>query len=119
LERSKPENAVSLLSDLLRRSSKYPDAHYQLGRAEAQLGHVDAAIKNFSVAVTDAGQADTESVRQSYYQLAQLYRRAQRPEESRVALDSFLRLKQQADVAQTQKLQDKMKRSVDAQEATR
>jgi hypothetical protein len=35
-----------------------------------------------------------------------------RPEESKAALDAFVRLKQQADVAQNQKLEDKMKRSV-------
>jgi len=115
LERSKPQVTVSLLTDLLRRSPKYPDAHYQLGRAQAQVGDVDAAIKTFNAAIADAGQTKSESLRQSYYQLAQLYRRAQKPEESRAALDSFLRLKQQADARQAQKLEDKMKRANDAQ----
>jgi hypothetical protein len=40
-----------------------------------------------------------------------LYRREQKPEQSRAALDSFMRLKQQADARQAQKLQDKLKRS--------
>jgi tetratricopeptide (TPR) repeat protein len=113
LERSKPEVTVSLLTDLLRRSPEYRDAHYQKGRAEAQLGQVEAAIHDFKAEVAKADQADGESLRQSYYQLAQLYRRAQQPEESRAALDSFLRLKQQADAAQSQRLQDKMKQSAD------
>jgi len=65
--------------------------------------------------VADAGRSDSETVRQSYYQLAQLYRRAQRPEDSRAALDSFMRLKQQADAAQAQKLEDKLKRASEAQ----
>jgi protein O-GlcNAc transferase len=119
LQRSKPEITVSLLTEVLRRAPKHADAHYQLGRAEAQLGHVDEAIKNFNDAVADSGQADGETLRQSYYQLAQLYRRAQRPEDSRAALESFLRLKQEADAEQAQRLEDKMKRSPEAQQAAR
>jgi tetratricopeptide (TPR) repeat protein len=119
LERAKPETTVVLMSEVLRRAPKYLDAHYQMGRAQAQLGQVDAAIGSFTAAVGDAGQTDRESLRQSYYQLAQLYRRAQRPEESKTALDSFMRLKQQADAAQAQKLEDKMKRAPEAQEAVR
>jgi tetratricopeptide (TPR) repeat protein len=116
MERSKPETTVSMLKELLRRSPKFPDAQYQLGRAQAQLGQVEAAIGSFKAAVADAGQGDSETIRQSYYQLAQLYRRAQRPEDSRAALDSFMRLKQQADADQAQKLQDKLKRSPEAQQ---
>jgi tetratricopeptide (TPR) repeat protein len=120
LERSKPETTVSLLSGLLRRAPKYPDARYQLGRAEAQLGQVDAAIGSFNAVVADPGQAaGGETIRQSYYQLAQLYRRAGRPEDSRASLDSFLRLKQEADAAQAEKLENKMKRSAEAQQAAR
>jgi len=111
LERAKPETTVALMSEVLRRAPKYLDAHYQMGRAQAQLGHVDAAISNFKAAVADAGQTDRESLRQSYYQLAQLYRRAQQPEESKTALEAFMRLKQEADAAQSQKLEDKMKRA--------
>jgi hypothetical protein len=51
--------------------------------------------------------------------LAQLYRRAQRPDDSKAALDSFMRLKQEADAAQSQKLQDRLKRSPESQQATR
>jgi tetratricopeptide (TPR) repeat protein len=119
LQRSKPEITVSLLTEVLRRSPKHVDAHYQLGRAEAQLGEVDEAIKNFNAAVADAGHEDSETLRQSYYQLAQLYRRVQRSEESKAALESFMRLKQEADAAQAQKLEDKMKRLPEAQETAR
>jgi tetratricopeptide (TPR) repeat protein len=119
LERSKPETAVSLLNDLLRRAPRYPDARYQLGRAEAQLGQVDAAIGSLNAVVADQGQADRETLRQSYYQLAQLYRRAGRPDDSRTALESFMRLKQEGDAAEAEKLEHKMKRSPEAQQATR
>jgi tetratricopeptide (TPR) repeat protein len=118
LERSKPEITVSLLNALLTRAPKYPDAQYQLGRAEAQLGQVNAAITSFKAAV-DEGRGDSETKRQSYYQLAQLYRRAQEPEKSQAALESFMRLKQEADAAQAQKLEDKMKRSPEAQQTAR
>lgn len=111
LERSKPEVTVALLSDVLRQSPDYRDAHYQKGRAEAQLGHIDDAILDFKAEVAEGQKGDLESVKQSYYQLAQLYRRAQKPEESKAALEAFLRLKQEDDASQAQKLQDKLKRS--------
>jgi len=114
IERSKPEVTVSLLSEVLQRSPQYRDAYYQKGRAEAQLGQLQAAIGDFKAEVDMGDRADAESRRQSYYQLAQLYRRAQQPEESKAALDSFMRLKQQEDAAQAQRLQDKMNRSAES-----
>jgi tetratricopeptide (TPR) repeat protein len=122
LERSKPEVASSLLQDLLRRDPKSADAHYQLGRAQSQLGNIDEAVNQFSRAVKDAkqsGTSDSDTLRQSYYQLAQLYRRQQKPEESKAALENFMRLKQQADAQQAQRLQDKLKRSAQMQDAPR
>ena len=113
LERSKPEVTVSLLTQVLRQSPGYRDAHYQKGRAEAQLGQVNEAIGDFKAEVAIGDRADAESLRQSYYQLAQLYRRAQQPEESKVALEAFMRLKQKQDAAQAQKLQEKVSRSAE------
>lgn len=115
IERSKPDVAAKLLTEVLNRSPKYPNANYQLGRAEAQMGNTSAAIGNFSAAVAD-GKADAETLRQSYYQLAQLYRREQKTEESQAALGKFMRLKQQADAQQAQKLQDKLSRSTQMQD---
>jgi len=111
LERSKPDVTVSLLSEVLHQSPEYRDAHYQKGRAEAQLGHVEDAIVDFKAEVTEGQKGDPEAVRQSYYQLAQLYRRAHQPEEAKAALDAFLRLKQAEDASQAQKLEDKLKKS--------
>jgi tetratricopeptide (TPR) repeat protein len=113
LERSKPEETLSLLSQVLQRSPGYRDAHYQRGRAEAQLGQVSEAISDFKAEVSIGDRGDAESLRQSYYQLAQLYRRAQQPEESKAALEAFLRLKEKEDAAQQQKLQDKVSRSAE------
>jgi tetratricopeptide (TPR) repeat protein len=113
LERSKPEVTVSLLSQVLQKSPGYRDAHYQKGRAEAQLDQVNQAIGDFKAQVAIGDRADPESLRQSYYQLAQLYRRAQQPDESKAALEAFLRLKQKDDAAQAQKLQDKVSRAAE------
>lgn len=113
LERSKPDVTVQLLTQVLRQSPNYRDAHYQKGRAEAQLSLVSDAIADFKAEIAMGDRADAESLRQSYYQLAQLYRRAQQPEESKAALDAFLRLKQKEDAAQAQKLQDKLSRTSD------
>lgn len=119
LERSKPEVASSLLQDLLRREPRSADAHYQLGRAQSQLGNIDDAVTQFLLAVKqskESGTQDSDTLRQSYYQLAQLYRRQQKPEESKAALENFMRLKQQADAQQAQRLQDKLKRSAQIQD---
>jgi tetratricopeptide (TPR) repeat protein len=116
LERSKTDVAAELLVQVLQRTPHSADAEYQLGRAQAQMGNVDAAVTSFNAAVADSGKSDTETLRQSYYQLAQLYRRQQKPEESRAALDSFMRLKQQADTQQSQNLQDKLRRSAQLQQ---
>jgi len=119
IERSKTDIASELLAEVLKRSPHSADAEYQLGRAQAQMGNVDAAVGNFQAAVRDSGKSDTETLRQSYYQLAQLYRRQQKPEQSRVALEAFLRLKQQADAEQSQNLQDKLRRAAQSQETAR
>lgn len=118
LERSKPAVAAELLTEVLRRTPKSADAHYQLGRSEAQLGNIDQAVANFRAAVEVGADGDLETTRQSYYQLAQLYRKQQKPDESKAALDSFIRLKQQADAQQAQRLEDKLKRSAQMQETT-
>ena len=119
IERSKTEVAEGLLKEVLRRTPRSADAEYQLGRAQAQIGEVDPAVENFKAAVEDSKGSDTETLRQSYYQLAQLYRRQQKPEESKAALNSFMQLKQKADAQQAQNLQDKMRRSAQLQETAR
>jgi tetratricopeptide (TPR) repeat protein len=112
IDRSQPAVAVELLTEVLRKAPQSIEARYQLARAEAQLGNNDAAARDFTAVVSDPKRVDAETLRQSYYQLATLYRRLHRPEESRAALDSFARLKQEADVAHNQKLEDKLKKAV-------
>jgi tetratricopeptide (TPR) repeat protein len=112
IERSKVAVAVDLLTEVLRRAPRTTEALYQLGRAQALLSNNEQAATSFAAVVADPRKINAEMYRQSYYQLAQLYRRLHRPEESKAALDAFVRLKQQADAAQNQSLEDKMKRAV-------
>jgi predicted Zn-dependent protease len=112
LERSKPEIAVDLLREVLRQSPKSLEAHYQLGRGLAQTNAVDEAINNFSYVVSANGPSNTEILRQSYYQLSQLYRRAKKADESDEALQAFLKLKREADATQEQKSQDRLAHSM-------
>jgi tetratricopeptide (TPR) repeat protein len=109
LDRSEPEKAQKLLERVVQTTPHFVDAEYQLGRADAQLGQFDGAITSLKSAIADCGPTDGDMLRQSYYQLAQAYRRAQRPEESRAALDSFVSLKKQADADEAAKLEKKLK----------
>jgi len=111
IERSKADVAVDLLSELIQREPKSLQLRYQLGRAEAQRGNAEAAAQSFAAVVADPRGVDPEMLRQSYYQLTQLYRRLHRLDESRAALDSFVRLKQEADQAHNLKLEDKLRKS--------
>jgi tetratricopeptide (TPR) repeat protein len=111
LERSKPQVAERILQKVLEESPSSIEAHYQLGRAQSQLTKYDGAIESFSFVTANAARADTEILRQSYYQLSQLYRRAQKPDESKKALQVFLSMKQDADAREEKKLQDKLKRA--------
>jgi tetratricopeptide (TPR) repeat protein len=118
LEHSEPEKAQKLLGQVVQMTPHFVDAEYQLGRADAQLGQFDDAIVSFKAAIADCGPTDGDTLRQSYYQLAQAYRRAERPEDSRAALDSFIRLKKQADADEAAKLENKLKGAAPADGAS-
>jgi tetratricopeptide (TPR) repeat protein len=111
LERSKPQVAEEVMLRVLAASPGSIEAHYQLGRAQAQLTKYDGAIESFSFVTANASRADKDILRQSYYQLSQLYRHAQRPAESKKALEVFLSMKQDAEAREDKKLQDKLKRA--------
>lgn len=111
MEKSKPEIAAKLLAEVLVRAPDSIETRYQLGRAEAQLGHYQEAVKDFSAVVAKPHDVDPETVRQAYYQLSRLYQHLHQAEESQVALNTFLQLKQKADAQQELKLKDKMLRN--------
>ena len=110
LERSKPAVAAALLKKVLEHSPDSPEAHYQMGRAMVQTEQNQAALQDFLFVVKGHGaeQADPEILQQSYYQLAHLYRRLEKPAEAQEAMQSFVRLKQEADSQRDRKLQDRL-----------
>ena len=111
LERANPQAAEEIMRKVLKVSPESTEAHYQLGRAQAQLDRYDSAIESFSFVTANASRSDKDILRQSYYQLSQLYKRAQKPDESKKALQVFLSMKQDADAHREEKLQDKLKRA--------
>ncbi|MHB1022672.1 MAG: tetratricopeptide repeat protein [Acidobacteriaceae bacterium] len=111
MEKSKPEVAAKLLAEVLVRAPDSTETRYQLGRAEAQLGHYEVAVKDFSAVVARPHDVDPETVRQAYYQLSRVYQHLHQAEESQIALNTFLQLKQKADEQQELKLKDKMLRN--------
>lgn len=117
IEESKAHEAAKLLADFLHRHPESGEAHYQMGRAEAQVGQDPDAIRDFSYVINhhESASPGSDIVQQAYYQLAQLYRRTQRPEESRIAMAEFVRMKQESDARRNNKLEEKMKRTAEAQ----
>jgi tetratricopeptide (TPR) repeat protein len=111
LERSKPQVAEEIMRRVLQASPGSIEAHYQLGRAQAQLAQYEGAIESFSFVTANNSRADKDILRQSYYQLSQLYRRSQKLDESKKALQVFLSMKQDVDSREDKKLQDKLKRA--------
>jgi tetratricopeptide (TPR) repeat protein len=91
----------------VQQSPKLSTAYYYLGRAELQLNHQQAALDNFErVLQLDKGG---EVTRQAYYQMAQLYRKMNRPQDAANALAAFQKLKQEAAEKQSQLFEKKRK----------
>jgi tetratricopeptide (TPR) repeat protein len=111
LERSKPETAAKLLKDVLGYYPNSIEAHYQLGRALAQLGNDEAAVAQFSAVVSQPKKADPDVLKQSYYQLAHGYRKMHKMDEARTAMDSFQRLQKESEARQQQTMDAKLKRA--------
>jgi lipopolysaccharide biosynthesis regulator YciM len=110
-ERSKPEVAAKLLKDVLRYYPNSIEAHYQLGRALAQMGDEAGAVAQFSAVVSQPKKADPDVLKQSYYQLAHGYRKMHKMEEARAAMDSFQRLQKESEARQQQTMDAKLKRA--------
>jgi tetratricopeptide (TPR) repeat protein len=107
VERAKPQEGKPLIEAALRQNQHLRDAYYYLGRADMQMGNDQAAIEDFKRAI--AGETDPEIIQQSYYQLAQVYRRMRQTAEAQAALASFQKLKQQATEHQQQLFEKKRK----------
>ena len=109
--------AAELLAQVLKRTPHSADAEYQLGRAQAQMGNVDAAVTNFQAAVTDSGKSRHRDFAPVLLPAGTTLSAPAKAGKIRAALDSFMRLKQQADAQQSQNLQDKLRRSAQLQQA--
>jgi tetratricopeptide (TPR) repeat protein len=113
VERDHPDEGVPLLRKALELDPSIADANYYLGRGEMATKDVDDAVVHFKKAIelaASAKESGADLAERSWYQLAIGYRRLQRPEEARAALDEFQKLKQQMDVAREQNLEALKKR---------
>lgn len=95
---------VPLLEAMLERYHGAPVAEYYLGRGLAGEGKdADAAAR-----LERSAQADPESeiAKRSYYELARLYRKMQRPADAEKALREYNRLRESQEKASAAKVQD-------------
>lgn len=101
-------SGVQLLERALALDPTLNDAHYYLGKGEAELGKDDPAIEQFRLATNPRG---TEELRiMSWYQLATLYRNLHRTEEAGKALATFRQMKTARDQRQQSKFQEQGRR---------
>jgi tetratricopeptide (TPR) repeat protein len=113
VERDQAEDGVPLLRRALDLDPSIADANYYLGRGEMATQDVNDAVVHFKKAIelaANAKESGTDLAERSWYQLALGYRRLQRTEEARAALDEFQKLKQQMDAARQQNLEEMKKR---------
>ena len=101
-------SGVDLLERALALDPSISDAHYYLGKGEAELGKNELAIEQFRLATNPRG---TEELRiMSWYQLATIFRNLHRAREASDALATFRQMKAARDERQTSKFQDQGKR---------
>jgi tetratricopeptide (TPR) repeat protein len=91
---AKAAEGKPLIESALRQDPNLKEAYYYLGRAEMQLGNDAAAVDAFKKAI--AVISDPDIIEQVWYQLAMVYRRMHRAEDSQRALATFQKLKDEA-----------------------
>ena len=105
VEGGKAAEGKASIEGALQQHPGLKDASYYLGRAEMHLGNNEAAAELLKQAA--ASDTDPEIVQQAWYQLAMVYRRMHRTEESQKALAIFQRLKDESAEHQQQSLEKK------------
>lgn len=100
---AKAAEGKPLIESALRQDPKLKEAYYYLGRAEMQLGNDNAAVDSFKKAI--AVISDPDIIEQAWYQLAMVYRRMHRTEDSQRALATFQKLKDEVAEHQQQRLE--------------
>ena len=104
IEQGKYSEGVPLLQTMLRSYNNAPVAEYYLGRGLAALNKDEEALKWLQKSVQD--DPSGEVAKRSYYELARLYRKMQRPAESEKALAEYTRLREASDKQSAQQIQD-------------
>jgi len=106
--RNHTASALLLLERALALDPSISDAHYYLGKGEAELGKAELAIEQFRLATDPQG---TEELRiMSWYQLATLYRNLHRTQEAGEALATFRQMKAARDQRQATKFEEQGRR---------
>jgi tetratricopeptide (TPR) repeat protein len=104
VERDNSKDGVPPLQRALELNPNIADASYHLGRGQIALGQDESAVSSFENAIkSDPG---SDLAQRSYYELAIAYRRLQKPEDSRAALEQFKQLKAQADAKKAKNLEE-------------
>ena len=101
-------SGVQLLERALALDPSISDAHYYLGKGDAELGKDDLAVEQFRLATDPKGSEELRIM--SWYQLATLYRNLHRSQEAGEALATFRRLKSVRDQRQESKFQEQGRR---------
>jgi tetratricopeptide (TPR) repeat protein len=102
---AKATEGKPLIESALRQDPNLKEAYYYLGRAEMQLGNDNAAVDAFKRTISTI--SDPEIIEQTWYQLAMVYRRMHRTEDSQKALAIFQKLKDEGAEHQQQRLEKK------------
>ena len=104
VERGDPTAGVPLLEQMLRAYSGTPVAGYYLGRGLADQGKSDEAAQWLEKSAVADGSG--EVAKRSYYELARLYRKMQRPKQAETALAAYNRLRESGEKQSAQQVQD-------------
>lgn len=96
----KASDGVQLLREALAVDPTLSDAHYYLGTGLSEMGDSQPAIHEFEQAI--AANPSDDRAMMSYYKLALEYRKLHQPEQVKVAMDNFLRMRAQTKSRQEQ-----------------
>ncbi len=104
VERGEAAAGVPLLEGMLQAYSGSPVAEYYLGRGLADMGKNDEAAGWLEKSAAADGTG--EVAKRSYYELARLYRKMQRPEQATRALAEYTRLRETGEKQSAAEVQD-------------
>jgi len=104
VERGDYAAAVPLLQAMEARFQGAPVADYYLGRGLAATGKEVEAAARLERSVT--ADPESEVAKRSYYELARIYRKMQRPADAERALREYNRLREAQDKKNAEKVQD-------------